>query len=182
MSLREIIVDAGHMGHKIVTSKEEWDYFHRILLLLESDGELEITRVRKWSYRQLIAACSLALFFPIALYSGWGEQLLAVSVPFGIVSILLYFGRRKTTPAIDPLDITLTPFSSISELLTARRRVLLFTKKRYPNHLKSRKIRNPISDKIMLIPSVLIWLIFAPIPLLFQVMPDTDRRMKVTMP
>ena len=51
-------------NHKIVASKEEWDYFNRLLLLLESDGELESINSRTiWHpFRQTVAAIFFGIF------------------------------------------------------------------------------------------------------------------------
>ena len=49
--------DDDWLSHKVIASKEEWDYFHRLLLVLESDTELEGYRhakvVTSATYRRL---------------------------------------------------------------------------------------------------------------------------------
>jgi hypothetical protein len=43
--------------HKVVASKEEWDYFQRLLLILKSDAEIvQETGKRKWTPRQAVEA------------------------------------------------------------------------------------------------------------------------------
>src|SRR5450759_2567420 len=43
--------------HKVVASKEEWDYFQRLLLVLKSDADIVVeTGKRKWTARQAVAA------------------------------------------------------------------------------------------------------------------------------
>jgi len=165
--------------HKVVATKEVWDYFHRILLLLESDEELEIIKVRKWSLRQTVAAGALAIFMFIAFSVGWGDHLFIVSIPFGFISILLSYWHSRITCQPDKIEIALTPFSSFLELLSARRKIEVSRKKPYPNELTKRKIRHPITDKIMWLPSIAMWLMFAPVPLLFQAMPETSTKLKV---
>jgi hypothetical protein len=167
--------------HKVVSTKEEWDYFHRILLLLESEGELEITKIRKWSLRQFVAAGALALFLLVAFRLGWGEYLFAVSIPFGVISILISFWHSKKAHRPNQMEIALSPFSSVREILSARRKVSVFHKKPYPDGLTKRKIRSPFMNKVLWLPSIVMWLMFAPVPLLFQAMPETVTKMKVRM-
>ncbi len=169
--------------HKVHATKKVWDYFHRILLLLESDGELEIIKIRRWSFRQFIAACTLAMFLLVAFHLGWGEHLYFVSIPFGIISILISFLHSKASRKSEPsrMEIALTPFSSIRDIFKARRRVAVFKKKLYPAHLARRSIISPFLDKITRLPLIMMCLFFAPVPLLFQAMPETATKMKVRM-
>ena len=44
--------------HIVTLSKREWDYFQRLLLLLESDGQIAMTSTRRWSWTQLIGGYS----------------------------------------------------------------------------------------------------------------------------
>jgi len=163
--------------HKIVASKEEWDFFHRLLLILESDAEIEVSKVRKWSLRQLIAAFAMVTFVMLALHLSWGPYLLGAYIALGLVSMLLWYSRSRATPKPDATEIALTPFSSISQLLAIRRRVPHFLKERYPTRLATRRIRHWIFEMPMPLLSSLvvgaIWSIFAPVPLLFQAMPKT---------
>jgi hypothetical protein len=172
--------------HKIHATKEVWDYFHRILLLLESDGELEITKIRRWSFRQFAASCTLAVFLLVAFRLGWGEHLYFVSIPFGLISILLSFWHSKTTCKPDRMEIALTPFPSITDMFKARRQAAVFKKKPYPVKLKYRALKDSFIDTKIMWP--LKWLamiigsfIFAPLSLLFQTMPETVTKMKVKM-
>jgi len=172
--------------HKIVASKEEWDYFHRLLLILESDAELETDSVRKWSFRQPVAVCALAIFAIVALCLGSGLHLLVAYVALGLVSMLLSYSRSRAASESDPTEIALTPFSSISQLLAVRRHVPRFSKKRYPSHLRKRMVRHWISEiRVPLLSHLvvgMIWLAFAPVPLAFQAMPETLTRMRVRAP
>ena len=179
-----------YKDHKVVATKESWDCLQRILLLLESDGELGITRVRHWSPKQPLAGCALAVFVFVAFRGGWG-QYLAISVLFGFVSILLSFWKPMLDFPPSRKEIPLYPFASRSELLSARRRVASFSKAPYPAaRLQSREIREPgeklpwwvasgLCGKVLLATQ---WLLFAPFVLLFQTMPDTEKKMRVILP
>jgi hypothetical protein len=48
--------------HKVRLSKEAWDYFQRLILVLQSDGQIELTRRRRWDFAQLVAVLALLLF------------------------------------------------------------------------------------------------------------------------
>ena len=68
--------------HKVVASKEEWDYFQRLLLILKSDAEIvQETGIRKWTARQAVAAACLAVFGYAVIKTGFGSHLLVVTIP-----------------------------------------------------------------------------------------------------
>jgi hypothetical protein len=115
--------------HKVRLSKEAWDYFQQLILLLQSDFHMEEHTKRQWSMRQFIAAVALALFGLSIVWLGIGKHLLAIAVPFGVVSILLLSWRTRSMPQPDPFAIAITPFSSVLELLQVRRRIHKFKKK-----------------------------------------------------
>ncbi len=171
-----------YKDHKIVASKEQWDYFNRILLLLDSPGELEVTKVRCWTFRQLIAACSLAGFLLFAFRIGWGAHLNFIAIPFGVVSIFLSFWHSPTIKSWETKQRALTPFSSVSELLHVHRRVTGFSRRRYPPELKKRRIRDAIGQASVWLPLLTFWLMLAPIPLFFQTLPETYSKTRVKMP
>lgn len=170
--------------HKIVASKVEWDYFNRLLLLLESDGELETVKSwRRWRLRQAVAAVFFVVFFFVALRVGFGEQLFAYALPFGPVSMVLAWlnsRRRTTTPP--SLEIALTPFPSVSSLLLVRRKVVSFVKVKYPASIVGRRIRDPIIDKLMWIPWSVAWCMFSPVALFFQMLPERKSETRIKMP
>ena len=169
--------------HKIVASHEEWDYFNRIALLLQSGAELEgtITR-RRWSWQNGVAAMAFIGFICAAIHFGWGDHLLIVAIPFGVVSMLLSYWANRSEKPPSRIEVALTPFPSMASLLAVRRAVTHFSRKKYPSNLRSRTIRSPIAGKIMLLPIKLMWLLFAPIPLLFQMIPLTETTTRIKMP
>ena len=78
--------------HKVQLSKEAWDYFQRLILVLQSDAHIEFSKRRRWDFTQLIALAALMLFVYEAVGSAWGT-VLAVAIPFGIVSIAISWWR-----------------------------------------------------------------------------------------
>jgi len=166
--------------HKIVADKETWDLFNRILLLLESDGELQICKKKRiWSIRNLIAGISLIPFIYIITRTGLGEHLFIFSIPFGIVSMLLSFFNAKSKFS---LDATIAPFPSFTSLRLIRSIVPKFRKIRYPKELSKRRIRNAIWGNIIFIPSHALWLILGPVGLFFQIFPDREIETKIKIP
>jgi hypothetical protein len=170
--------------HKIVASKEVWDLLNRLLLLLESDGELETTKTwREWHPTQCVAALSVFLFVIIAFKVGFGEQLLAYALPFGPLSMLIAWHnaqqRRKTT---NPIECALTPFPTMGSLFAVRRLVGGFKKVYYPKSIASRRIRDPIIDNLMWIPRSLAWCMFSPVALFFQALPRKRSEIRIAVP
>jgi hypothetical protein len=169
-------------NHKVVASKEEWDYFQRLLLFLKSDaGIVQERGERKWTARQAVAAVCLALFGLAAAKTGFGYHLLVVTIPLGIVSMLLSHWRSRDNARRLHNQTVLVPFGSISELLSLRRKVRNFVKARYPARLGSRQIRGRVSAAAMWLHFGVVWLIFSPVALAFQMIPEPEHRWKVTV-
>lgn len=165
--------------HLVCFSKQQWDYFQRLLLLLASDCRIETKSKRQWSLKQLLAAISLVMFGYLALQLGWGYQLLILSIPFGMVSIALSFWQPKITPNLDPFASAIFPFATFADLSTAYH-ASGFRKKRYLKHIGKRTIRSPFMEAFWRLHSYTIWLVFSPFPLLFQSFPvmQTETRIK----
>ena len=47
--------------HKVRLSKDAWDYFQRLILVLQSDGHIEVSTRRRWDYTQFVAARGIAV-------------------------------------------------------------------------------------------------------------------------
>lgn len=165
--------------HLVCTSKPEWDFLQRLLLLLASDCTIERESRRIWSLRQVIAAISLAAFTYFAVRSGWGYHLLLLAVPFGVISMLLAYTRPSPPVSSDPYRPIIFPFASFSDLERAYRSTV-FRKTRYPKSLSDRQIRSPFMYTFHTLHSHVMWLLLAPFPLFVQCFPriDTDVRAK----
>ena len=157
--------------HLVCFNKQQWDYFQRLLLVLASNCRIETQSECCWSIKQLIAVVALCVFVYFAIQFGWGQQLLVLSVPFGAVSIALSFWRRRSENEPDPYTPIIFPFATFSDLSIAYRSSG-FRKTRYPKQIGSRTIRSPFMDSFWCLHTYAIWLIFAPIPLLFQSLPE----------
>jgi len=170
--------------HKIVATKEEWDCMNRLLLLLQSDGETEVVKsTTTWSVRQAVAALALIGFCGVAIRTGFGEHLFVYAMPFGVVSMVLaWFDSRERRKTASALEAAITPFPSVSALLSVRRRVAGFARIRYPKAIAGRRIREPFVGGIMLLPSKLMWLMLSPAVLIFQMLPDRKTDVRIRMP
>jgi len=116
--------------HKITLSKEEWDYFQRLLLLLKSNAKFSSSPTKHWSWDHALAWLAVIAFVITAFFVGWGYQLFAVAVPFGIISLLINLYRVKSNSVPHPRDIAFTPFASFGQIRRFRRRVPGFKKRR----------------------------------------------------
>ena len=170
--------------HKIVASKEEWDLFHRLLLLLESDGELETThRRREWHPLHGVAALLLLVFIAIAIRVGWGDHLIAYALPFGPPSMLLaWLNGRRRRKSMRRAEVALLPYPSFASLRAVRKRVGIFSRRKYPKTMANRKIRGPIERRITLLPSYILWCMFSPVVLLIQSVPDRESEVNIKLP
>ena len=166
--------------HKVIASKEEWDYFQRLLLILKSDAELvEDTGERQWTARQAVAVACMGIFMGAAVKTGFGSHLFWVTVPLGGISMLLAHWRSCIEAERQHEQTSLVPFASVAQLLTLRRKVTHFVKVHYPVRLGSRRIRGPVSEGLMWIHFGVGWLLFSPVTLAFQMLPEREHRWKV---
>jgi len=130
--------------HKIVASKQEWDYFNRLLLLLESDAEAEFVRSR----------------------NSWRSEWRSI------------FRSEKPSAA----EAAITPFPSISSLLSLRRSVKGFARTRYPSKIAGRRIRNILVEGILWIPQRILFPIFSPIVFLIRMLRRSQLVPRIKMP
>jgi hypothetical protein len=156
--------------HFVALSKAEWDYFQRLLLLLESDRSVEVVKSRRWAWSQLFAGAALLAFIGIAIRLGWGYHLFLVAIPFGAVSIAI---SKLRVPALESNsnDPILFPFATFKDLASAYDAVR-FKKKRLPRHVAGREIRTPFKAAVQGLHLYATWLILSPIPLAFQMFPQ----------
>lgn len=170
--------------HKIVSTKEVWDYFSRLLLLLESDATLETTKSGwKWSYTQGIAGLLLILFLVGAWKAGIDASLFVLAIPFGFFSMFLAWIRsRGDRKAPSAHEIALMPFPSFRSLSATRRKVPGFAKRRYPKELGLRRIREPLMETLTWAWSVIAWCMFSPIALAFQTLPKRPSEDRISFP
>jgi hypothetical protein len=165
--------------HKSGLSKPEWDYFQRLLLILHSNAQFRRSGNRQWTARQLVAGVAVLLYLAIALLMGWGSQLLALALPFGLLSIALaYSGNRPETSA-SPWEAAIYPFARLHELRTVLESAPDFRKRRYPNETTIRQYRGRLASFAVVFQTYAMWIVFSPLVLLFQALPREDGELHV---
>jgi hypothetical protein len=165
--------------HKVVASKEGWDWFQRLLLLLRSDASVRECKRWRWSVRQLFAAAGVLAFVYALAQLGSAESLFAVCLPLGAASMLLSYWRRRADREEWSPVAAIWPFPRGSVLLAIRRAVPAFRKRPYPTQLAGRAIRTPLEHGFMLVPFWGLWALFSPLVLLNQSFPERVTHMEV---
>jgi hypothetical protein len=157
------------VDHHINVNKQDWDQFQRLLLLLDSGGEITATRPRHWHGSQLVAILTLVAL--AVAYHGNPQLWLPPVMSAGLVSIALFKWRDHFTDKLVTDPWRCAPFATISSLREALERAPGFRKARYRREIGERQIRSPGSNVLLWIPPILMWLLFSPLVLLVQSFP-----------
>lgn len=168
--------------HRAVATKGQWDFFQRLMLLLQSDGHVDITTRRRWTLRQLVAACMLVLFGVAVARMGFRAELLLVTVLLGVVSMLLSDWPNRVERRSASALPQAAPFASVAELLAVRRKLPTFAKRCYRPDLQHRRIRGRFDEAVPWLYWRAVWLALSPVALLFQCLPDIERTYHVLVP
>lgn len=141
------------VDHHIVVSRQQWDFFYRLLLLLKSDCELTVSS--RWTIKQPVAALCLAGLAIWFIYGGLNFYLVVALYIFGFAALFKMglFGWKQSER--EKMEAIVAPFPSISNLLSVRRKVSEFYKIPYPKEFGRRRIRSKFEETIMLIPILL---------------------------
>lgn len=162
--------------HRAALCRVEWDYLQRLLLLLRSDASLIIDQGRRWGARQAVALAAVVAFIVGVFLLGFGWQLLRITIPLGVVSMLLACWPTRNGKAESDDFVRLTPYASVSELLAVRRSVPAFRKQRYPDALKWRRVRHHLTSGFLWLVLGAVW---SPVALLFQALPQEKSTSRV---
>lgn len=160
--------------HLAGLSRPEWDYFQRLLLLLESDARIEHLYERRWSPRQIVAGVAVIAFGLCIFRYGIGWHLSGFAVLFGPMSILLAYWPPPSAGSDAGEAVRLAPFSSISELRAVRKAVSGFTKRRYPAGSMIRKVHSRFVLMAAWLHTAVLWSFVSPVVLLFQALPAKE--------
>jgi len=167
--------------HLATLSKSEWDYFQRLLLILESQAVIERVHRRRWTARQIVAALAFAGFAAWAWRSGLGWHLLGLAIPFGPISLLLASWRKRADRR-DPRELHRAPFASFAELRAVRESAPQFAKQRYPGREVVREIHSPLVSALAHGNAVALWSLASPVILLCQALPEKETQIRVHCP
>ena len=165
--------------HLAGLSKEEWDYFQRLILLLESNSEIERVVRRRWSLRQIIAVVALLGFGLCVVWLGFGWHLFGVALAFGPVSILLARWRSYSDMKQTKEQLGLLPFSSFAELRATRKTTVGFSKRKYPSHVETRKVHGRLMVAAAWMNGMVLWSFVSPLILLFQTLPEKETTTRI---
>jgi hypothetical protein len=165
--------------HLAGLSKEEWDYFQRLILLLESNAEVEKVFHRKWSIRQLIAGLGLIGFGLCVYQFGIGWHLFGFALAFGPISIALSYWRNRSEMPQAKKRLGLIPFSSLSELRAIHKAVAGFSKRKYPAGSKARSVHGHLMTTVVWFQTCVLWSFISPLILLFQTLPEEQVRTRI---
>jgi hypothetical protein len=169
------------IDHVAILSRPRWSFCQRLLLILESEAEIDILRRSRSSPRQGLAALALVAFSAGVWWLGFGWQLILLAAPFGLFSMVLaQFFPMRDGPTVRPAP-HLAPFSSKREILHVRRQTPAFRKLRYPCEVGRGYLRGPVRERLALVPSRLLWLVASPLVLLIQCFPDSEVSTSVSM-
>ena len=160
------------IDHTIVGSKETWDFLQRMILFLQSDYEIKRINNYQWTIRQSIAVLLFGLSAIVILKNGYYYYLFYLAIPFGVISIYLSSWKHININKFWHEYIKIMPFTKVNQIYTVRRATLNFKKQRYPKYLITRKIRSRFVEFILYLLSKLAWLIFSPLILLYQSLPE----------
>ena len=165
--------------HRAGLSKVEWDYFQRLILLLESDGQIEHVAKRTWSVRQVVAGLALLGFGLCVAWLGVGWHLFGAALAFGPVSILLAYWKGRASARRNQEQIGLAPFASFAELRAVRKAVSGFAKRRYPGQTTTRTVHSRLLTMAVWLQTWVLWSFVAPLVLLFQTFPEKETTTRV---
>ena len=161
-------------------SREQWDYFQRLLLVLESDGRLEETTRRRWRGvaggrrggagrhgDRRAGGCSRRS----ASARGCWSPACRASRRRSRRNVLnrnadrrLYESRR-----LDSIPYgNVAPFDSVDNLAAARHAAPRFRKRRYPPEVGDRRVRDATSELLSWVQTSCAWFLAAPLVLLAQ--------------
>ena len=159
--------------HKVVASKQDWDYFQRILLLLQTNSEFEKMSWR-WHSSELIALLLFCISISIFIFT----KNIYVGICFNVIFWPFSYLIAKSRLAYKSINLhpfqekaRFFPYKSFKQLLSHRRAIPCFKKKQYPSELNKRTIRGKFLEMNVAFIWYIIWVVFCPVVLLFQIMP-----------
>ncbi|MDR0327001.1 MAG: hypothetical protein LBI05_01755 [Planctomycetaceae bacterium] len=170
--------------HKMVASKESWNLMYRIILLLQSNVEVEKTWTRQWSSPKIIALGLILLLAWLTWTIGGSGIWMIVWLGTGLLTWEI--DRRIRAPFRNewndlPNNIEVFPFDSVPSIFRAAKSVPDFYKRPFPQELAQRRIRNGLSRfldvqihfprPMMLFFGFIGWTIVLPVVLLVQLFP-----------
>jgi len=159
------------INHEVNLSKEQWDYFQRLRLLLQSQAEwCEVKGKWRWGLPQILAWCSL-FFLSIVIWKwGIGWEFLVAEASVAIVWFAL-FGLSPARSVEEPRIAQCLPFESWMQLRRIRTATPQFVKFGYPLNASRQPLRTRENAIMMYVVPIPASLIFMPFILPFAAVP-----------
>lgn len=131
--------------HPIIASKPVWDFMGRLMLVLESGGEIEMAPGRRrWRMDRVALAAALVAVAVVVPPQQPGLKLVAWNLASALALAAL---DRREEARMRPLWTgtigALRPYGSLAELRAARRRVSGFRRPRFRPCVAGRQMRGP---------------------------------------
>ena len=169
--------------HNCVASKQQWGLLNRLRLILASNGEVEWYRTGpRWNIYRTISALCLAGFGTVALYAGFGTIFVTYWIFSGFLTCaVLWVWNRNDRKAWEP-EVPLFPFPSIGAILSTRRQVPDFARKRYPKPVAREAKWHARFDEMMVFLRLPLWVTMAPLALLFLSLSIRRQEMRLKSP
>jgi hypothetical protein len=163
------------LDHWYGVPEGEWKHLNRLLLLLESEGELEIGHSpREWHWTQLLAGMLLA-GFGVVVWQFGGIGFFRCAAFFGPPSMLLrWLNSRRCQEESRIASPALAPFGSFGGLRRIRRSVPGFVRRRCVCAVRERGIWSRVFEVFMYLYCAWLWCVLSPLVLFVQMLPLPD--------
>lgn len=169
--------------HEVSLAKSEWDFWQRLLLVLESEGHLGERVSFSFGLPEALAWTAMVLILSSAVAVGWPWGLLLLAPPFGFFSVAIQRLREQRLAQSDAeQEQRLRPYRSLAELRNAKRSAPAFRKKRYPGGDLGQPMHGSIAGLRVDWLKYPIWLALSPAVLLWQCLPQGRYRCWVREP
>lgn len=171
--------------HKIVATKEQWDFFQRIILLLKSDSEYTLDKIKlHWRWWNLVGLFLSAGFIVTCAKFGIGFEwkLWLIALPFTIFGYIFKYIecilRKQSRNADELYNSALYPFPSFGVLRSIRLSIPHFCKKQYPAFLRNKHIRSHSLQFLFKIFSASMLVVLEPLILIALMVPENESETK----
>lgn len=167
--------------HPAVLTKQEWNIIQRLMLVVQSGGELECSDRRISDPSQGVALAALVA-------TGWACLTVPQAWPIfvfvaGLISIALSSWRQcRLFRCVEPDPWCMWPFFSFAAISQALRRAPEFRKKKWRPELAKRRIRPADSEFVLKLHYWVSWCLASPIALAAQCFPLRSQRLVLVEP
>jgi hypothetical protein len=155
------------IDHQAKLTRQTWNYFQRLRLIVQSDAEIKSNRVWNWTAFHLLTFISVALLLMVGWKCGMDLEFWAADLALGAALACVAYGQKKPKPpaALVP-DAELIPFGSFSSMRAVYELTPAFQKRPYPRTMDLTPLHSSFFMRVVLIPRLFFWPMLALIGLL----------------